>query len=186
MPSGVFSVLGRNCDKLEKVSAYDGWYGADKFPVAKHADIDAFCTKMCDTLTVLKLDARCLGDDAMDSIAKCRLLHTLHIHNAWNISDVGLMKISELHNLTSLRIGHTELITTVAWIELMGKPLFSCLRRLELWGCHTLNEEVLSVMEINCQSLEELTLGYCKITDRDEARIAQGFRTLKKIIFTPY
>jgi hypothetical protein len=36
-------------------------------------------------------------------------------------------------------------------------------------------------MEINCQSLEELTLGYCKITDRDEATIAQGFRTLKKI-----
>jgi hypothetical protein len=59
-------------------------------------------------------------------------MHTLHIHKAWNISDVGPMNVSELQNLTSLAIGHTELITTVAWIELMGKSLFSPLRHLEL------------------------------------------------------
>jgi hypothetical protein len=31
-----------------------------------------------------------------------------------------------------------------------------------------------------------VTLGYCKITDRDKARIAWGFKTLKKITCTPY
>jgi hypothetical protein len=37
VPSEVLAVLARNRDKLEEVSAYDGWYGADTFPVAKHA-----------------------------------------------------------------------------------------------------------------------------------------------------
>jgi hypothetical protein len=73
VPSGILAVLARNCDTLE-VSAYDGWYGADTFPVAKHADIDSFCT-----LTALKMDAGCLGDDTMDSIAKCtRYTYTKH------------------------------------------------------------------------------------------------------------
>jgi len=106
--SGALAVLTRNRNKLE-VSAYDGWYGADTIHVAKHADLDMFYIKMCDTLTILKLDAHCHGDDAMDFIVKCHLLHMLHIHNAWNISNVGLMKLSEPQNLMSLGIGHMEL-----------------------------------------------------------------------------
>jgi len=145
-----------------------------------------FCTKMHETLTVLKLSANFLGDDAMDPIVKCHRLHKLHIYHARNIRDVGLMKISRLKNLMSLALTHTELVTTTAWIELMGKPSLSRLRYLEFWECDTLNDEVLHVMKINCLHLEKLRLMYCpNITERDEANIAQGFRTLKKVTLYP-
>jgi hypothetical protein len=156
---------------------------ADLITTATWAEL---CTKRHETLTVLKLSAHCLEDAAMDSIIKCRHLHTLHIHEATNISDVGLMKISQLHNLTSLLISYAYMITTTTWIELMSKPSLSRLRHLELSVCDTLNKEVLNVMKINCQHLEKLRLFHCRnIKKRSATTIARGFRKLEKILFAP-
>jgi hypothetical protein len=184
--SEALAVFVRNFDKLEEVSVYRSWYRVDKFDVAQHADIDAFSAKMCNTLTVLKLDALCCGDNAVNFIVRCRHLHTLHIHEAQNISDVGLIKLRQLENLTSLGLGDTKLITAVTWIELMLMPPFTRLKRLEFVGHHAITKLVLYMMQMNCQLLEELTLDYCMNIEKKEAvKIAQGFKSLKKIKFIP-
>jgi len=183
--SGVLGIFARTCNKLEEVSTYRFPIEFYKIHVAKYADIERFCTKMHETLTVLKLSIYYVGNDAMDCIVKCCHLCTLNIYHARNIDDVGLMKIAQLQNLTSLAITDAHLITGATWIELMGEPSLSHLRNLEIWRCPTLNEDVLKVMKINCQYLEELELVSVNIRNRDNADIAEGFRRMKKITFLP-
>jgi len=123
------------------------------------------------------------GDDAMDAIVKCRHLRTLHINYACNISDVGLMKISNLQNLTSLEIINAVEVTEDAWFELMTKPSLSRLKNLAIFDCDSVTEELLNVMKINCQHLETLAIDDCNVMEWDMANIKRGFARLKKITF---
>jgi hypothetical protein len=186
VPSGALAVFARSCDKLEEVSTSVKLFSFGKFGDANHADIQKFCVKMHETLTVLKLSVYCVGDDGVDSIVKCRHLRTLHMYEASSVSHVGLMKISRLQKLTSLAIHAPELITTNMWIELMGQPSLGRLTYLELCACDSLSKQVLAVMKINCLHLEKMRLFYCRnITKRSVTNIARGFRRLKKVLFTP-
>jgi len=121
----------------------------------------------------------------VDSIIKCHHLHTLHICIARNISNVGLMKITQLQNLMSLVITFAVLIRTT-WIELMNKSSLSHLRHLKRFMCCTLNDEVLTVMKINCQHLKGLTLTSChNIVERDKTNSERAFMRLKMLTFFP-
>jgi hypothetical protein len=174
--SEALAVFLSNCDKLEDVSLYRGcaYVYLDKPAVV------ASCAKMCDTLTVLKLDALWRGDNEIDFIVRCRHLHTLYIHGASNISDVGLTKLRQLENLTSLGLGHTEHITSVKWMELMDKPPFTRLRSLKIWLFNEVNRAILYIMQMRCKQLKELTLHcYTETERREKAKIAEGIESLK-------
>jgi hypothetical protein len=47
---------------------------------------------MPEILTILKLSAECLGDNAADFTVKCYHVHALHVHAACNINSAGLMR----------------------------------------------------------------------------------------------
>jgi hypothetical protein len=186
IPSGALGIFSRTCNKLEEVSTCDTFLWFGKIRGARYTDIEKFCTKMAETLTVLKLSAYFLGDDAMDPITACRHLRTLHIYEARNITNVGIMKVCELQNLRSFLISQACQVTTRTWIDLMSKPSLSRLENLELCVCDTLNDEALSIMKTNMQHLQKLQLAGCSnIRERDVKRIARGFRRLKRIIFIP-
>jgi hypothetical protein len=106
--------------------------------------------KTYEILSVLKLSIYYVGNNEMDCIIVCCHLHTL------NISDVGVMKVSQIQNLMSHAVTNAHLITAPTWIELMGRLLLSHLRNLEIWLCIILNKCLLRIMKINFLYLEEL------------------------------
>lgn len=107
----------------------------------------------------------------------------IDLHNCRQVTNISITSlIARGRQLRELRVGHCNLITDVAFLELPKNLSFESLRILDLTACHHLRDEAVEKIIETSPRLRNLVLAKCKeITDRSVLAITKLGKNLHYI-----
>jgi Leucine-rich repeat (LRR) protein len=107
-----------------------------------------------DSLKTLLLDGEYVTDDFFRHLAKLKRLESLGIAFAESISSQGMEAISELRNLTSLKLMRAKELLPIEFITTFSSPKLERLTSLNLSECGLLDDNSLSAIAGTCKMLK--------------------------------
>jgi hypothetical protein len=107
-----------------------------------------------DSLKTLLLDGEYVTDNFFRHLAKLKRLESLGIAFAESISSQGMEAISELRNLTSLKLMRAEELFPIEFITTFSSQKLERLTSLNLSQCILLDDSSLSAVAANCKILK--------------------------------
>lgn len=113
----------------------------------------------------------------------CPYMLEIDLHNCRAISNISITSlISRGRQLRELRVGHCNLLTDAAFLDLPKSLAFESLRILDLTACHQLHDEAVEKIIETSPRLRNLVLAKCKeITDRSVHAITKLGKNLHYI-----
>lgn len=113
----------------------------------------------------------------------CPYMLEIDLHNCRQITNISITSlISRGRQLRELRVGHCNLLTDAAFLELPKNLAFESLRILDLTACHQLHDEAVERIIETSPRLRNLVLAKCKeITDRSVHAITKLGKNLHYI-----
>jgi len=97
----------------------------------------------------------------------CPYMLEIDLHNCRQVTNISITNlISRGRQLRELRVGHCNLLTDLAFLDLPKNLAFESLRILDLTACHQLHDEAVEKIIETSPRLRNLVLAKCKeITD---------------------
>jgi len=123
-------------------------------------------------------------DDSIIAVAHhCPYMLEIDLHNCRQVTNISITSlISRGRQLRELRVGHCNLLTDAAFLDLPKNPAFESLRILDLTACHQLHDEAVERIIETSPRLRNLVLAKCKeITDRSVLAITKLGKNLHYI-----
>ena len=113
----------------------------------------------------------------------CPYMLEIDLHNCRQVTNISITNlISRGRQLRELRVGHCNLITDVAFLDLPKNLSFESLRILDLTACLQLHDEAVEKIIETSPRLRNLVLAKCKeITDRSVYAITKLGKNLHYI-----
>lgn len=113
----------------------------------------------------------------------CPYMLEIDLHNCRQVTNISITNlVSRGRQLRELRIGHCNLVTDVAFLDLPNNMSFESLRILDLTACSQLHDEAVEKIIETSPRLRNLVLAKCKeITDRSVLAITKLGKNLHYI-----
>ena len=142
------------------------------------------CKKWSEVFRVLVAKPLDATDDILKKFAECRNLKWINLSNCWDITDQGLIYLSQgCSSLSNINLTHCHRITDQGLLYLsQGCPSLS---NINLWNCKDITDQGLLSLSQGCPSLSSIKLNGCEnITDQGLKYLSQGCSSLSNINLT--
>ena len=113
----------------------------------------------------------------------CPYMLEIDLYNCRQVTNISITSlISRGRQLRELRVGHCNILTDAAFLDLPKNLAFESLRILDLTACHHLHDEAVEKIIETSPRLRNLVLAKCKeITDRSVLAITKLGKNLHYI-----
>lgn len=144
-----------------------------KFLYVNLSGVLHFCKNNFETLTVLKLITLCdfnpfddylVNNTLLKVIGSCKQLRILCLGGELTskMDDTGLLYLLQLNYLTSLVLRQADRISVRGFINFFEHPLLKNLKKLGLYKCPSVTNDILKIIAIFCPNLEKFSYEQCK------------------------